>query len=375
MPRPPHIVFAGGGTWGHLYPGLAVAAHLAERIPHAVLTFVGGNRAVDRHVIHAAGFRHVKLPSQPVPQKALHAVRFLTDNVAGYWAARWFLKEKHVSAVVGLGGATSAPTVRAAISRGTPTVLLEQNVVPGRVTRWLARSASAVCAGFDQTRSYFPSAVPLTVTGNPARTAFEQHYARRCNNDERTGDNRLIVVGGSSGSRSINEHMPRALGRLGELLVGWQIVHQSGDGQLQETERRYHEAGVNALVVAFIDEMAPLMFASDLVVCRAGATTLAELGMAGVPAILVPSPTMMDCQWPNAEAYAASGAATIIDETDLAGPLEDAFVEQLKPLLGDSSRRAKMAARMRLLGRPDASANVCNVIYETLFGMAVRLAA
>src|SRR6185295_11224231 len=99
----------------------------------------------------SAGFRHARLPSQPAPQNALHAVRFLTDNVAGYCAAHWFLKEKHVSAVVGLGGAASAPTVRAAISRGIPVVLLEQNVVPGRVTRWLARSAHSVCAGFEQT--------------------------------------------------------------------------------------------------------------------------------------------------------------------------------------------------------------------------------
>jgi len=114
MPRPPHIVFAGGGTRGQLYPGLAVAAQLAERVPHALITFVGGSRSGDRHVIRAAGFRHAKLPSRPAPESALHAVRFVTDNVAGYLAARWYLKEKHVTTVVGLGGAASAPTVRAA---------------------------------------------------------------------------------------------------------------------------------------------------------------------------------------------------------------------------------------------------------------------
>src|SRR4051794_28402980 len=121
MPRPPHIVFAGGGTRGHLYPGLSVAAQLAERLPDAMMTFVGGSRAVDRHVIRAAGFRNAKLPSQPVPEKALDTFRFVTDNLAGYLAAKWFLKEKRVSAVVALGGATSAPAVRAAIARGIPT--------------------------------------------------------------------------------------------------------------------------------------------------------------------------------------------------------------------------------------------------------------
>jgi UDP-N-acetylglucosamine--N-acetylmuramyl-(pentapeptide) pyrophosphoryl-undecaprenol N-acetylglucosamine transferase len=375
MPRPPHIVFAGGSTRGQLYPGLAVAAQLAERVPHAIITFVGGGRSGDRHVIRAAGFRHTKLPSRPAPESALHAVRFVTDNVAGYLAARWYLKEKHVTAVVGLGGAASAPTVRAAISRGLPVVLLEQNVVPGRVTRWLARSASSVCAGFDQTKAYFPSAVPLMITGNPARASFQQLH-RKNTHYWRNGRKRLVILGGSGRNSSINEYMPRALSRLREQLAGWQIVHQAGDGQLQETERRYHDVCVNAMVFAFVDEMAPLIFGSELVVCRAGATTLTELALVGAPAVIVPSSRSMDYQWPNAEVYASAGAATLIDETeDNSGPLDDMIVQKLKSLLIDDARRARMAANMRRMARPDAGENVCNVIYDTLFGTAVRLAA
>src|SRR3954468_24048388 len=374
MPRPPHIVFAGGSTRGQLYPGLAVAAQLVERVPNAIITFVGG-RASDRHVIRAAGFRDAKLPSRSAPETALNAVRFVTDNVAGYLAARWYLKEKHVTAVVGLGGAASAPTVRAAISRGLPVVLMEQNVVPGRVTRWLARSASSVCAGFDQTRAYFPSAVPLTITANPARATF--HQLHRNNTNKFRGDRkRLVILGGSDRRSSLNEYMPRALSRLRQQLSGWQIVHQAGDGQLQETERRYHDVCVNAMVFAFVDEMAPLIFGSDLVVCRGGATTLAELALAGAPAVIAPHPSAMDYQWPNAEVYASAGAATLVDETDdNGGPLDDALVQQLKSLLVDDARRTRMAANMRRMARPDAGANVCNVIYDTLFGTAIRLAA
>ncbi len=374
MPRPPHIVFAGGGTRGRLYPGLAVAAHLAERVPHAIITFVGGGRTSDRHIIRAAGFRHAKLPSQPAPENPLHAVRFVTDNLAGYWAARWYLREKHVSAVIGLGGAASAPTVRAAISRGLPVVLLEPNVVPGRVTRWLARSASSVCAGFDQTRAYFPSAVPLKITGNPARSTFEQLY-RNHNKQRRFAGKRLVIVGGSGRNITLNEHIPRALGRLRQQLCGWQIIHQAGDGQLQETERRYHDVCVNALVMAFVDEMAPLLFGADLVVSRGGATTLAELAMAGAPAVVVPSPGAMEYQWANAEVYASAGAATLIDETEHPDSLDDALVEHLGPLLHDEARRTRMAGNMRRLARPDAGANVCDVIYDTLFGKSIRLAA
>ncbi len=246
MPRPPHIVFAGGGKPGHLHPGLAVAAHLIERIPDAVVTFVGNSRGVDRHVIRAAGFKFAGMPSQPAPQNVMNAVRFVTDNVAGYWATRWFLREQRVSAVVGLGGASCAPAVRAAISRGLPTFVLEQNVVPGRVTRWLARSVTTVCAGFSDTRGYFPSAVPLMVTGNPARPAFKQLYRELPIDRPPEREKRLIILGGAGGARSLNEHMPSALARLQDHLAGWRIVHQSGTGQLQQTEARYRTAGVDA---------------------------------------------------------------------------------------------------------------------------------
>jgi UDP-N-acetylglucosamine--N-acetylmuramyl-(pentapeptide) pyrophosphoryl-undecaprenol N-acetylglucosamine transferase len=375
MPRPPHIVFAVGGTRGHLHPGLAVAAQLAERVPHALITFVSAGKTGDRHIIRAAGFRHAKLPSQPAPENALQSLRFVTDNVAGYWAARWYLREKHVTAVVGLGGAASAPTVRAAISRGLPVVLLEQNVVPGRMTRWLARSANSVCAGFDQTRAYFPSAVRVTVTGNPARATFHELY-RKDKSPFRNARKRLVILGGSGRHPAINEHMPRALSRVRQQLSGWQIVHQTGDGQLKDTERRYHEVCVNALVVSYVDEMAPLMFASDLVVCRAGATTLAELALAGAPAVVAPSPGAMDYQWPNAEVYAQADAVTLVDETEDTAPFDDALVDELKSLLVDDVRRARMAANMRRMARPDACTNVCNMIYDTLFGISsCRLAA
>jgi UDP-N-acetylglucosamine--N-acetylmuramyl-(pentapeptide) pyrophosphoryl-undecaprenol N-acetylglucosamine transferase len=375
MPRPPHIVFAGGAAPGHLYPGLAVAAHLLERIPNATVTFVGGTRSLDRHVIRAAGFGVAHVPSQPAPETALNAVRFVTDNVAGYWAARWFLKERRVSAVVGLGGASSAPTVRAAISRGIPTMILEQNVVPGRVTRWLARSATTVCAGYAQTKAYFPSAVPLTITGNPARPVFEQYHRKLRLGEPPAHEKRLIVIGGAGGARSLNKHMPRALARLRHQMPDWQIVHQSGEGQLQQTVARYREAGVDALVVAFIDEIAPVMFASDLVVCRSGGTQLAELALASVPAVLVPYAPLLDYHLPNAEIAATAGAARVIDESDLPSSLTDALVAELEPLVTDDARRSQMAANMRKLARPGAAANVTNIVYEALFGNSVRLAA
>ncbi len=375
MPRSPHIVFAGGSSPGRLYPGLAIAAHLMQRIPDATITFIGGDRPQDRHLVRAAGFKFAGVPSRAEPESLLKAVRFVTDNVAGYWAARWFLKERHATTLIGLGSASCAPAVRAAVSRGLPTVMLERDVVPGRVTRWLARSVTTVCAGFSETRGYFPSAVSLTVTGNPARPAFEHLYRASRLAESSPREKRLVIIGGTAGAGSINEHMPLALARLRDRLAGWQIVHQAGEGQLQQTVARYQVAGIDALVVAFIDEIAPVLFASDLVVCRSGGTTLAELALASVPAILVPYPPAMDYQLVNAEVFSAAGAATVIDETDLDSPLADAFVEHLDALLTDETRRHQMAANMRRLARPGAAANITNIIYETMFNTAARFAA
>jgi UDP-N-acetylglucosamine--N-acetylmuramyl-(pentapeptide) pyrophosphoryl-undecaprenol N-acetylglucosamine transferase len=193
--------------------------------------------------------------------------------------------------------------------------------------------------------------------------------------DNETYEKRLVIIGGAQGARTINENIPQALSRLREQLAGWQIVHQSGEGQLQETEQRYRNAGVDALVVAFIDEMAPVMFDSDLAVCRSGGTTLAELALAGLPAILVPYPRVMEHHLPNADVFDAAGAATVIDETELSGSLGDELVTHLKPLLTDDGRRRRMATNMRRLARPDAAAHVTDAICDALHGVRARAAA
>lgn len=384
MTRPLHVVFAGGGTPGHLFPGLAVAAHVVKHLPGATVTFVGTGKSLARHVVRAAGFHYANVPCQAAPEGPLRAVRFVTDNVAGYWASRWLLKEQLVSLVVGLGGYASAATVSAAMARGIPTLLLEQNVVPGRVTRWLAPAATTVCAGFAATRAELPPTVSLIVTGNAARPAFEQLYRRRQTEPAAAADpadgppraRRLLVIGGAGGARSLNQFMPGALVRMGGLTDDWQIIHQSGEGQLQETISRYRDAGVDALVVACVDDLAPVMFESDLVMCRAGGTTLAELALAGVPAVLIPYPLATDAnQLANAKVIAKAGAATVIDETALDGTLDEALAGKLLPLLTGDEKRTAMAERMRSLARPDAAAHITTAIQDILCAAPARLAA
>ncbi len=381
-----HILFAGGGAAGHLFPGLAVAEHLRGLLPEARITFASPGKVREKHTIRTAGYEHTTIPAQPLPQNPLQAFRFVTDNIAGYCAARWMLKEQKVSLVVGLGGFTSTAVVRAAAARGVPFILLEQNAIPSQTTRWLSRAASLVCAAFEEVRPHLHVQASVAVTGNPSRPAFEQLFRRKqeagsspalkFSTPQTPRQKRLVVLGGAGGARSLNESMPGALKQMKECLTDWHIVHQTGEGQLQETESRYQRCGVDALAVTFIDEIASLLFESDMVVCRSGGTALAELALAGVPAVLVPFPDAADDQQiANAKVFTAAGASRLIDEASQPGALETALARELTPLLVDESKRQEMSHRMQSLARPDAAAEIAGAIRDRIFGVQDRRAA
>ena len=292
-----------------------------------------------------------------------------------------------MSLVVGLGGHTSTALVRAALTRGIPFILLEKNAIPGRTTRWLSRSAAMVCAAFDQVRPHLHVQAPVTVTGNPARPEFENGFNKTPKNlglhddGQPRGDNshptkQLVVLGGTGGASSLNETIPGALRKLGQAVSDWQIVHQTGEGQLQETEFRYKSCGVKALAVTYLDEIASILFQCDLVISRAGGTTLAELALAGVPALLVPCPQAPDDhQLANAKVVEAAGAARLVDETSHSGELDTALARELKPLLTDVQLRQSMSENMRRLARPHASEDIAMAVHDTLYGTRPSLIA
>ena len=224
------------------------------------------------------------------------------------------------------------------------------------------------------------------MTGNPVRSEVEQLYRRM----QPTGRNlralpaeegaaqkkRLVVLGGAEGARSLNESIPSALKLLGQLKDDWQIVHQTGEGQLQDTDGRYQQFGVEALAVTSIDEIASMLFASDLVVCRAGGTTLAELALAGVPALLVPSPQAADDhQIANSKVFASAGACRLIDETSQTGALDTALARELKSLISNSQLRHDMGLKMQSLARPQASVDIASAILDTLCETRTELLA
>ena len=378
----PHVVFAGGGTGGHLFPGLAVAERLAVDLPHVRITFVGSGRDFERRHVAAAGFDYLPLRCRPLPRRLRDVFPFVSHNLSGYRQAGRFLSGQRVSAVVGLGGYGSVPMGRAAIRRNVPLILLEQNAVPGRATRWLAPAATLVCTAFEQAHRYLSRRSVVRVTGNPIRPNFTRRLvalgvlAGSGHGDAppashvkpSNGANRshlLLVLGGSSGARSLNQYVPLALRKVGARLRRWTLVHQSGPADLGPTRQLYAKLGLPATVVPFIADMPRVLARTDLAVCRAGGTTLAELAATAVPAILLPYPYAADDhQRKNADVFTGSGGCLTLDERELSGRLDDHLAGAVTLLAGDAAKRAAMSEAMRRLAQPDATWDVATVVRQ-----------
>lgn len=361
--RMPHIVFTGGGTGGHLFPGLAVAERLWAAFPRLRITFAGGGKPWEKDQVTTSGFDYLALPCRPWPRRLRDLGRFVVDNAIGYRRARRFLAEQSVAAVVGLGGYTSGPMARAAIGRRIPLVLLEQNVVPGRVNRWLASHAALVCTSFAQTGDYLPARLPVVHTGNPIRAHFTKGPLASGRSRSTGSARQLLILGGSGGARSLNEHVPRALAQVRAGLTGWQILHQTGPADAGVTGELYRSLGLRARVAPFLADMPGVLASTGLAICRAGGTTLAELAAAGVPAILVPYPyAANNHQRLNADVFAAAGGGLVLDDRDAPGQLEHRLVYLLPELLADSQRRTAMSHALQRQARPDAAREVARLV-------------
>ena len=374
--RSTHIVFSGGGTGGHLFPGLAVAERLADMVPRVRITFCGSGKPFERKYVTHAGFDYFTLPARPLPRGARDVVAFVLENLTSYLAAGRFLREEPIAAVIGTGGYASVPMARAAVRHKVPLVLLEQNVMPGKATRWLARRAGLICTSFEQTSEHLRSHCPVRVTGNPVRKMRgEGEVAGELqipNPQSLIPNPCLLVLGGSGGARSLNENVPRALYKIRGQLTGWHIVHQSGEADLDATRSLYTKLDLAATVVPFISDMPAMLSRTALGVCRAGGTTLAELAAAGVPALLLPYPHATDNhQAANARHFAAGGGCVTIDHRDLSGRLDDQLADQLFFLLANEGLRRRMSAAMHTLAIPGAADDVAELVWSIASSRAV----
>jgi UDP-N-acetylglucosamine--N-acetylmuramyl-(pentapeptide) pyrophosphoryl-undecaprenol N-acetylglucosamine transferase len=347
-----------------LFPGLAVADELRRVAPALRITFAGSGKAFEMEQVRRAGYDYVTIPCRPLPRRPLEALRFLTANLSGYYAARRLLTVERVSLVVGLGSYASVPAARAAARLDIPYFLLEQNAVPGRATRWLAPGAALVCAAFESVRPLLRSGCRVQLTGNPLRRSFIDERAPAQQLPDRLGrTRRLVVLGGSGGSPALNRQVPMALYKAGAALHDWQIIHQTGEQNAAGTGHLYRKLGIRATVAPFIENVSQVLRASHLAISRAGGTTLAELAASGLPAILLPYPQAVDDhQRKNADVFAAAGATQTLDEREIDGRLDNHLASAIVDLATAHPLRVRMAHAMSRLARLDATRQVVSAI-------------
>ena len=362
------MVIAGGGTGGHLYPGIAVAREVLRREPAARVSFAGTARGLEARVVPAEGFELDLIRSKGLKGKSLATMlRGAVLVPAGLLDAWRLLSRRRPHVVVGVGGYSSGPVVLAAALRRIPTLVLEQNATPGLTNRLLARIVRAAAVTYSETLTFFGRRG--FVTGNPVRSEFFESSKFEVRSSK---FGRVLVLGGSQGAHAINMAMVAAAPRLVRSVPGLEVVHQTGQKDLAAVRESYERSGVSVRAEPFIDAVAREMSEADLVICRAGATTLAELAAAGRPAVLVPFPAATDDhQRKNAKVLADAGAAVVIDERELT---PERVSDQVGAILADDTRRRAMSAAMRGFARPDAAARIVDRLFE-LAGRAEGAAA
>lgn len=338
------VVITAGGTGGHIFPALALAGEL-KNMGHTVL-YLGGRVGPEAALARDAGFDFLGLDVRGFdrgnPLKALYALALLPVALAR--ALRVFAVFRP-DAVVGAGGYASGPGCIAAVLRGIPLFLLEQNVFPGLVTRRMARKARRVYASFEGATRWLAGA-DVMVSGNPVRDGFGAPASRDFGAKEKT----LLIMGGSQGARSINNAAMAAASTLAA--AGVRVIHQTGKTQVEEVRAAYRSAGVSAVVEPFFADMAGVMLKSHLAVSRAGASTCAELALSALPAVLAPFPGAGGHQRLNAEELERRGAAKVIEDVELTG---ERLAGVVRELMDGRETLARMSASAREHARPDAA--------------------
>lgn len=355
------VLIAGGGTGGHLFPGIALAEELVTRHHKNEVVFVGTDRGLEARVVPAAGFRLETIKAKGLkgmgPVRLIKALFALPVAFVQSWR---LLRRYKPDVVVGVGGYSSGPVVMAAWMQGIPTALQEQNALPGITNKILGKVVKVAFISFEEARRFFPRDKTQLI-GNPIRRALMDNYLRSSVAHEKFT---VLVFGGSLGARAINQRMIEALPYLDDLKGDLHIVHQTGKNDTEATRTAYAEKGFSADVLEFIEDMSRAYANAELVVCRAGATTLSELTVCKKASILIPFPYATDDhQAKNAQALVDAGAALMFREPELTG---EKLANEIRALMKDPERRKKMEKKAALLGRPEAAKELADVCVQMM---------
>jgi len=339
---------AGGGTGGHVIPALAIAHELRERFA-AEIMFVGTSRGIETRLVPAAGYSLKLIDVGQLKNVALATrLKTLFALPRAVFAASAMLREFRPDVVIGVGGYASGPAMMAAALSSIPTVAFEPNLVPGFANRVVAPMISSAAVMFPETCGWFRRCV---VTGIPVRRAFFEIPPRPAG-----AQPTLLLFGGSQGAHALNVALVKALPLLAQRVPGLRVIHQTGERDYNEVQADYLNAGIAAEVAPFIHEMPAAFARADLVVCRSGASTVAEIAAAGKPAVFVPFPRAADDhQRRNAEALSAKNAAVLIPESELT---PERLAETAAQLLNDPVRLHAMGEAAHRLSHPDAAGEI-----------------
>jgi UDP-N-acetylglucosamine--N-acetylmuramyl-(pentapeptide) pyrophosphoryl-undecaprenol N-acetylglucosamine transferase len=364
--RPLRIVIAGGGTGGHLFPGIAVAQEFEVHNPASRIIFVSTGNPLERSVLSKTGYTLQTITAAGIKGRGLwNQIKSVSKIPKGILAANRILKNFSPDLTVGLGSYSAGPVVFTAWLRRIPIVVHEQNILPGITNRILSRFANRIYISFENTKSNMDSR-KVQWTGNPVRRElleYSDRHAEDVSDDSGNGLFTILIIGGSQGAHRINTAVIEALEHL-EDKEHLHFVHQTGDADEQPVEEAYRRNNIQCTVQSFFDNMAELYSRADLLICRAGATTVAEITALGKAVIFIPFPYAADNhQVLNAGTLAEAGAAEMIIEKDLSGQIlskKIAYYAAHRETLND------MAAKARRFGNPDAAKNIVDDCYRLL---------
>ncbi len=354
-------VIAGGGTGGHLFPGMAIAEAFVEREKGNEILFIGTEKGIEARILPGGKFPLRTIKAKPIQGKSL------LEKVKAIWSlpmaiseAYSILRKFQPQLVLGVGGYASGPTLLAAFFLGIKRAIQEQNVMPGMTNRILKWFSQRIFVSFEEAKEYFPDKKTV-VTGNPIRKEFFASLKKDKEKMKEKGRFTLLIFGGSAGAHRINQTMIEALSHLQGIKSSLKIIHQTGKEDLGFVSEAYREKGFDALVGPFFEDMATYYQVSDLVICRSGASTVAELAICGKAALLIPYPyAAHHHQLINAKKLVDLGAARMILDQELNGRV---IAQNILQLYDHPEERVRMEETIQRLGKPRAAEEIVDHCY------------
>lgn len=357
------FILSGGGTGGHIYPAIAIANELKERFPDSEILFVGASDKMEMQKVPQAGYKIIGLWIAGIQRKlTLDNAMFPLKLMSSIIKSRKIIKEFKPNVVIGTGGFASGPLLKTAGGMGVPTVIQEQNSFPGKTNKWLAQKAKKICVAYDNLERFFP-AEKIVFTGNPVRSDIldvegnSEEAIKRFELD--TEKKTLLVLGGSLGSRRINQLIAKELVWL--LAQDVQIIWQCGKFYFEEYQ--HYGDKQNVKVLSFIDRMDLVYAAADVVISRSGASSVSELCLVGKPVLFIPSPNVAeDHQTKNAQAIVDKDGALLLKEAQLDTQFQPVFSD----LINNEDKQRKLGENIKKLAKANATKDIVDEIVKLI---------